>query len=771
MYTITLTKWRLLTRSLSFRMYVGSMVILSIVVVLTALHNNNWMDTLVQIINNLAFFQLPILVWIVTPTIARTNNRTSDWIWVTGVELPFLIMGKIFGLVVGIMGCLFICLTATWSILLFQGALAGPAIFMFWAYALVLLVPITLFELGVILALSLWLRRTILVLLIITSVVALLWLGVLMPTATLFTPLNYTLLTLRLDPLAGFGAEQGILFSLLAFYVLLAVSAVALSIWGLAQLDQRSGWRPGHGWWMSLPLLCGGVGAVATYNLYLSHVRQAVLPSPAVTQLNTWSVLAATYTGDISTSGMTISANLSLLNNSVTTQPSVALMLNPGLKVTRASIENQPVEVQHVGEGVLLSSPTTSIQPGQVVRVELAYSGVPQLAREDYSLVTSLAGNNPASYTLPIRTYLDSDVILLQRDGNWRTWPLQPGPHVAPQSAVTLTIYHNNMPVISSGALIERHEMALTYQWSGALPQFLVASAPYQVQQQMHGTIFIAPLSDPRDIIRTSTALHLRRALSNWLEPKQSSAQYQAVILPYVQDVTLGGDIIGLPPTGRQLVLQDAFAPTSPEAMRRLASAISLAWLNDHISWLPGEMNTTGRVRSESTICTRATATDELKCETHDLGGINRQAPHRRVVEENAVSPLLKAFSVVLGQHLMMESTGGQEQLMHERQLWSQLATMSDELGTSSGGYAFNALTSGGLLDLDTTLIDARAIAQLVVELEQISSTNGDTAFVQLVHDLVVRHPIGGPPLTEQVFQQTVHHSFEKSFPSTAMYK
>jgi len=750
---IVQTELRLLVRRLGFWLYMALLGALAITVILSAPSRNNWMDTLVQLVNNIVFFQFPLMALMVTPSVIRNKRQAGEWLWSTRLESPLLVLGQTLALALGLSIGLIVPLTVVWALLALRGTTALLSLPTFWFYSLTLLLPITLLEFGIVFSLSLWLRHTVLVALVTAGLDALLWLGLLMPTATLFTPLNHTLLTLRLDPVAGFGAERPVLFPLLCFYMALPVGALALSTWGLSQVDRRSNWQPGHGWRVGATMLVGIVSALLAFGFYQSAVRQRTVPPPVTDQVGAWSVVTASHTGVIVDSSIKMSAQLTLRNASGVEQSSLVLALNTGLQVNQASVNDQPVNIRREGEAIRLTFPGSPVDPGETVEVGLSYAGFPCLLREDYSLVTSTNGQSPTAFRSPVYVYLDSQVVLLQRDGDWRAWPLVAGPHLAVEGDELELTVHRALPIVSSGDIVEQRRSEITYRWLGRLPQFLLASAPYHVEHQADGTTLIAPLSDRRDAAHASTALTLRRTLADWLEVERPTEPHQAVILPYVGDVVVSGLVIGLPAIGSEWGLWDDVYETSFWSTRGLASALSRAWLTERITWPAGKLDTEGQLRSSITECDEPNETGQQRCVTRSLGGVNPQAPAGRLVEVKEISPLLEALSAVLGQQMTFRITGDQEALVEERRLWSALAAAPGELGYLEA-KTFEMLSSRGLLPRRSTIEDGHEIANLVMEIDHLHNDAGDEIFAQFVQELIMRHPVGSTPLTDDAFWQ-----------------
>lgn len=750
---IVRTELRLLVRRPGYWLYVFLLAALA-VAVLFDMPGRVWQESLVGVVTNIAFYQFPLVALVAAPSVVRHKRQAGEWLWSSGVESPMLVLGQVLGLVLGLAGGLLAPLTLGGAIVAWQGSLAPLALAAFVGYGLVLLVPITILELGLVFSLSLWLRQTVPVVLLAAGVDALLWLGVLLPIATLFTPLNHTLLGLHPDPVAGLGAERAALFPLLGLYLALPLGTLALSTWGLALVDRRSGWRPEHGWRVWATGALAVAGSLVALVCYRAAVGRGTVPPPVVDQAGAWTVVAAQHSGAVAGARIEMDARLALRNASEVEQSSVVLALNPGLQVSQAAVDGRPAEVRREGEAVRLSWPGGAIGPGEPAQVDLSYAGPLRLLREDYALVSSALGRDPTAFRRPVGAYLDTQVTLLQRDGDWRVWPLVAGPHLATEETGLELAVPASQPIASSGALLSQGRAGVTYRWSGALPQLLLASAPYRVEREPGGgLLLVAPQAGRRDAARARSALDVRRALAGWLEGEGAAGPYQVALLPYARETALGGAVIGLPGVPER----DGVDASGQETVRHLAASLSQAWLLERLAWPAGALNTEGQLRAY-VIESKRDETGQLQTVTRSLGGVNPQAPHGRLVEAREPTPLFTALSTVLGQGAMLRANGDAAALADERRLWATLAAAAaasneerwQQVETLS--KAERALSSQGLLSRDPG--DAYQLASLVVEIDHLRGNLGDEAFARLVRELAARHPLGGAPLTEDAFWQ-----------------
>lgn len=715
------------------------------------LPDRNWLDGLTVMLNNIIFFQLPLQAWLITSSVTRNQSPARDWVWTTGVDMPSLLLGQVLALLTGVLLSLVVMLAIFSTLMLAEGLLILPNLGAFWLLTLSLALPLTLFEFFIVLALALAFRRTLLVVVFVAVLYALLVLRVLAPYTTLFNPLNYTLLSLRIDPVAGIGAEQLIIGGLVWLYLSLAVSALPSVLWGVAQIDPRVGWRRRQRWWVTAPLVVGLMSsAFATY-FYQGAVQDRIVPPPVTDQVDLWQVTNAKHTGRIDGASMHITAQLQLVNTSNTTQQEIILALNPGLVNEQSRVNGQTVNVKRTGEVIRLTDSSLAVASGQSVVVEFVYAGTPVLLREDY--VRPLGGPSglPTMFARPVRTYFDSDVLLLQRDGDWRAWPQNSGLRLNEQSVINLT-FANHPKLISSGTVTQQDSQQVSYSWGASIPQLLVAAGDYQTTDAPHGTIAVTSWSARRDIDRAEKALEVRRTLDAYLVNESAPVTYQAVILPYAGKVVAGGALIGLPATSERL-----FAGTGMDLAeyRRWSDGVLAlqtveALLAERIEWATRPLSTDGQIGAFSTECT--VENGQETCSTLSIGGVSPQAPHGRLVEQ-PTAPLLRAWSIVLSRYAMPGALDD-ETIAEEHKLWQIVSGAVTNSREQTPSESESILVGRGLLSRSALPHETQNLAQLVTQIEQLRQTLGNDEFIKLLKTLAVTHPPGGPPLSEDTFQR-----------------
>ncbi len=739
------TEFRLLVRRLSFWIFLFSLSLLTIVVVFNVSTSNSWLDTLVQVINNLAFYQFALIAMLIAPAVTRNKHKAGDWLWTTSLQSPVLVLGQIIGLALGVCIGLLVSLGLAWLILTVKGSTSLLSLPAFSLIFLTLILPITLLELSITFSLTFALGRVAPAIMLAIVLSSLVWLGILMPIASLSTPLNFTLLTLKLDPIAGFGAEKAFLLPLLSFYLAFSVVILTVSVYFGSQTDKRSGWKPQNNWYISGVFLVAVSFTLYSLYSYQLTIQRRTVPKPVTEQINTWMVRSNSFAATITHAGIEAESQLILQNDSDQEQISLILSLNTGLEVSKAFVNGVLVNSQREGETVHLDFPTTPVAQGESVAIRILYDGVPRLLREDYALVTDVKnGTNPTAFRQLRVSYLDQNVIFLQRDADWLIWPLSSGPHVATEDVeLTLTVL-SNLPIVSSGQLIDQRQSQKSYYWSGRLPSFLVAVASYHNQQVSNGEIFIPYYHNDYDVQQAELALSLQRFFFHKVGVDELHNQLQAVILPYSEQIILTDSIIGLPSTERVWNLQNGQKGNEREILFNFAADYSRAWLLENIAWPRSELTTEGQLRSSITTCGSPDENGQQQCEVRSLGGVNPQAPQGRLVEQENDSPLLKALSVYFGYLLVTDIMG--DDLFRKDQLMQLSMSVSNsepdnELAT------INELRLPQVKDFiqcQTTV--------LILALNHLHDDLQEPAFTQLIHTLITQHPIGGKPLTEDGF-------------------
>ncbi len=783
---VTVTQAILFARRPAFVIYAVLMLVLTGAVIFTDNLSGGSGALVVRVSNNILFFQLPLLALLISPLVVQNKGPRKDWLWTTPLELSLLVLSQFVG--VGVVLCVTLALTGFLALafLTIAGTVPAGNVVSLYGYYLLLLLPVTLAAAGAVIAMALLARNTYVVTAAVAAVSALTWLGLFMPTATLLTPLNFTLLTVDLNPVAGLGAERPLLFSFLLFYLGCIPLMLILAMAGHTRLDRRSGWSPKWRRGFAGLALLAVVAAGGTWQYYSVNAGQHRVPPPAAEQTDVWEVVNVEQSVILNGRILVASTKMSLKNIAGATHDSAELSLNPGLLVTEATVDGESVSSQRAGELIRLEDLPSPVPANEGIVLELRYTGIPVLLREDYTPATSITGNDPVSFRKEGVSFVSERALQWMRDSDWFAWPLSSGPHVA-GNAHKLRISFNNWdgPVLTSGAVIAQDSGVDIYTWDKP-PQFLVARGVYRHDSSAEGGTWVGKLSTGQTTITARKLLRLRRALGEWLEPSPSAA-YQAVELPYVQGIVTGGSLLGFPNkiesrfsfSSTSVTVSDSSSGAPPEVTTvhtpAAASALNLAvevgraWLSDEVLWPRNELTRSGNLRSYSVTCDLPDDTGNQECVRESLGGVNPQAPDGRWGEESEsqsdVAPLLQAFAVVVAHELVLTVTGEQTFVEEELSKWNGIALPDlESLGNTSSFMPEFLLPEQ--LPIGTWSIRRNCqLAHFVIALNGFKSQLGRDALADLIAALAQAHPPGGDPITEEAMRRFLQDSFGYELP------
>ena len=761
---VTVTQATLFTRRLAFVIYAVLMLILAGAVIFTDNLSGGTGALIVRVSNNILFFQLPLLALLISPLIVQNKGPRKDWLWTTSLELPLLVLSQFAG--VALVLCVTLALIGflALALLVIVGTVFVGNVVSLFGYYLLLLLPVTLAAAAVVIALALLARNTYVVTAAVAAIGALTWLGLLMPTATLLTPLNFTLLTLDLNPVVGWGAERPLLFSFLLFYLGCIPLMLILAMAGHTRLDRRTGWSPEWRRGFAGLALLAVVAAGGTWQYYSVNAAQRLVPPPAAEQIDSWEVVNVEQSVILNGRILVASTRMSLKNITGATHDSVELSLNPGLLVAEATVDGKSVSSQRIGELIRLGPLPSTVAGGGKIELELRYTGVPILLREDYQLAITITEGDPVSFQQSYVSFVSERALQWTRDSDWLAWPLSSGPHVA-GNAHKLQISFNNRdgPVLTSGAVIAQESGVDIYTWDKP-PQFLLAGGEYRHDSSAEGDTWVGKLSTEQTTATAQKLLRLRRALGEWLEDLPRGS-YQVVELPYIprQRLALGGLILGFP---NHIDTQTGWHPVS---VLELALPVSRSWLSDQIHWPESRLSQAGILRSYQVTCgppdeNRDEWDQEWECTRESLGGVNPQAPQGRWTEEvdwqYDVTPLRHAFAVVTAQELALSLTGDRAHDERERSKWESMLSYYLE-----GRFSADPLSPPGISPELRPVGAFRTrnscqLAHFVVALNGFKSQLGRDALADLIAALAQAHPLGGDPITEEAVRRILQDTF-----------
>lgn len=785
---VTIAQAILFARRPAFVIYAGLMLVLTGAVIFTDNLSGGTGMLVVRISNNILFFQLPLLALLISPLIVQNKGPRRDWLWTTSLELPLLVLSQFVG--VSVVLCVTLALTGILALafLTIAGTVPAGIVVSLYGYYLLFLLPVTLAAAGAVIALALLARNTYVVTAAVAAVGALTWLGLLMPTATLLTPLNFTLLTLDLNPVAGLGAERPLLLSFLLFYLGCIPLMLILAMAGHTRLDRRTGWSPKRQLSFAGLALVAFVAAGGSWQVYAVSVAQRLVPPPAAEQLGVWKVINAEQSATLQQQALQIQTNMRLHNRSGEAQAVVELVLNPGLHVTNASAAGEAISSQRMGELIRLGPLPFAVAAGEEIELELLYTGVPILLREDYELASAITEGDPVSYRQGYVSFVGGHDLQWMRDSDWLSWPRTAGPHVASENhRLQIALGRLDGPFLSSSAFGALTGDEIVFAWDKP-PQFLVAGGMYRHSSSVEGDTWVGKLSTEQTITTARKLLRMRRALGEWLEPSPPAA-YQAIELPYVQGIVTGGSLLGFPNEiesgfysfSTSVTVSDASPGAPPEvkivhtpeaaSTLNLAIEVGRAWLSDEVLWPRSELTRSGNLRSFGFTCDLPDDAGNQECVRESLGGVNPQAPDGRWDEESEsqsdVAPLLQAFAVVIAHELVQTVAGDLTFVEQEFSKWKEVALLYLE-------NQDNTFTSFYLpadqLPLGTwTKRRNCQLVHFVVALNGFKSQLGRDALADLIAALAQAHPLGGDPISEEALRRILQDSFDYQLPPSEM--
>jgi len=512
-------------------------------------------------------------------------------------------------------------------------------------------------------------------------------------------------------------------------------------------------------------------------------------------QIDVWEVVNAEQRAALAKRTLQIRTKMRLRNRSGEARAVVELSLNPGLRITAASAAGKAVSSRRVGELIRLGPLPAAVAAGGEIELELLYTGVPILLREDYELANTITEGDPVSFQQGYVSFADGHALQWMRDSDWLAWPRIPGPHVAGEKhSLQISLDNSDGPFLSSGAISAQTEDKIVYAWEKP-PQFLVARGAYRHSSSVEGDIWIGKLSGERTTATARQLLRIRYALGEWLETP-SHGSYQAVELPYIphRRLTLGGMILGFPndiesrfssfaTTVSSFDSLSGTPPVTPVVKTvhtpvaatelNLAVEVSRAWLSDQIRWPKNELSIAGALRSYSVTCEPPDNTGNQECRRESIGGVNPQAPQGRWTEEaesqSEVTPLRQAFAVVTAYELVLSLAEDQVFIGDEQSKWESVADLYLE-GRADTRSLIPPLILQENLPVGT--LGKRhncKLAHFIVALNGFTSQFGRDALADLIAALAQRHPPGGDPLTEEAVQGILQDRFGYDWPATSV--
>ncbi len=751
-------EWRLLARRRTLWIYVLAPLALGLV--LPVHEEQGLAEFLPRLVSNLMAFHLPLCAVFAAPILTRSLAPDRDWMWATP-----LVWTRRCGAVLIPLASLTLACFALWGIWpLALGVWRG-----FWSwdqgyYGLGvlagLLFPSGLVHVLLISGLSLLLRRTLAVIAVSAVLTLGVYLGVLLPAASLLDPRNFLFLSLHFHPLAGIIQDQSLVVRLLGLQLGLGALLWCMGLALLPRRNLRITWTHAGQWqvWAA----CGGsAGLVLLAGFaYQQVARTLQVPEPVAVPDIAWSVQEVAHRVRLGDHTLEVFSRLQLTSEHAEESPTLALRLNPGLRLQEVRMADQSVAWTRAGEVVYLAWPAV---PGVPAEVEVRYVGWPILPREDYAPTgfVNVVGVHPfLNYPQAQVSYADGRYLQWVRDSDWTVWPVSAQVQVASRSntwEVDLSPTQYSV-VLSPEATSRPAGNRIRYVWSDSPPSLLLVAGDYRHRITASGAeVLRGSWQTRQDQGQAEALLDLyQRLMAWWGHPP--AAMSQLVYLPYGHRLHVGPVWLAFPSLGTGSVV-------SAEQSLDLAIRLAEDWLRAEIAWEPVPQTAVpGFALSASLLlCRDPDAHNRQLCISDLRYRPNPQAPHGRLIPEdyclyqgsypgqacNGVSPLRRALAITLAYTFLAE----EEPIPAAWTRWQQRATIPGwpQFDEELAGWparrhnpcatARALLTMRGLVERygETFLRDW--IRQMATAHPPGADSTVDTQFWELAADLTGEHP------------------------------
>ena len=409
-------------------------------------------------------------------------------------------------------------------------------------------------------------------------------------------PFDLPLASAFFSPAIGYGPDGGLVaaqwgLSAGAALVILALALVIASWRAPVGVQRRRSWLAiGTIAIAGLVLLCPSlVGFQANVQLRTAALGPALDPP-----------LAATFTDDTLDVTLDPASGAISGTTTLTLQPqapgSTALVvaLNPGLRVTHATVGAVAITPQVRMGWWTLPLANSAAQQGQPTPITIAYQGTLTLPRSDYAHYEAGLSFGPqtafADVTLPVAAYAGQGVAFLQAGGDWYPRPWVTNEAGSMNQGDVLQSVRVALPlearVIHSAGSLTRQgtQQVVQVQATQRLPgAFLAAVNDAQSVTVAEGVV-LAHGATPQGVSLTfaATLLHVVRQLQGWLGSGQSA--WQAVFLPLITTPQVGPGVIFVPEI-----------TTSDYADLELQPDLAIARLYADAYYLRGTLTPSGR--------------------------------------------------------------------------------------------------------------------------------------------------------------------------------
>ncbi len=552
----------------------------------------------------LSFFGLPLtgtlelfylLVPLLTgPALLRDNGKVGEMLWSSPADALCHYAGVLAGLWVGLLPGSLLQVMA-W----FLADLFFPNSFGLWIWPLSLAFLLLANALGVFLTALLAMLARRMVPLMLTWMVAWLWLflDVIFSQGLSegFNPMqgkvfnNIFFLNLPLSPSLGLGLSSGRVLGMAGWFFGLGCLAAALGLAVSTYADRRRAVR--RPLFVPALVIAGALLAAGGYALNArAAAASAMPPSPYDPQIDTWKVESQVTEVEVDASTGVISgaSRLTLAPISPVGKPEVVLRLNPGLALAYARDgSGSPFPARRDGDSVVISLPAV---PSGPFPIELAWRGrlqIPYLSYEQSWRFPDGPGDTPYMYMpAPLKQLLAPQGGFLLRDGDWMPWPWSTAPHQAGQNSLTIRPTGGEAVAaqpIQDGAAV----------WNGALPQGLVSFLPAKKTPLGTASLSVSPLAGSQHTARAGSFAAAAGQLAGVLgeQPPRN-----VVVTPYLSDLVWNDGLLLIPDWSGfnhslelyWLYQQDAGGPKQELVRRTALFLLTRHWL--HQRYPPSRM-------------------------------------------------------------------------------------------------------------------------------------------------------------------------------------
>jgi hypothetical protein len=526
--------------------------------------------------------------FLVVPAVMKNSGRISELLWATPLRVMEFVLGLFFGIYLPL--AVIVVMTFIFHYLgtFIPGATAiTPSLDLMLSDGLLPVLVVMALSTSIYLALSMLLRSP----MAVYTLVGIFWVawlsGIIEPTVTLLSPLNFGLMTFTLSKTVGLGLDQPLVSSLLGLWLSIEAAILIMLPWLFTWKHPLDYPRIRKS---SVGLFIIGIVIVAIAWGNFSKVVKAALVPPASEdwQLNTWQVLNRNTQVELKEGRVKGESKLILENSGETSTDKLLLVLNPGLEVNSITWQDKLLYIERDGGAVRVSLPIP-IEPGQSVDLTIKYYGKFIVPREDYAQSYALRGSL-VQKSLPVQAYLAKNFGYLKRDGNWEPWPYSGQIHLAKnENFLSIKVLEHRGAVLSSASTIHTDSRDTSqYSWNGDIPPALLAYGLIEVNQTNSADLayyFVKP--DDKDQSNSHEYVKILKEFLKWYGD-EPPASIMAAQLPYLTEPVWGNGILFYPELSQVMTYLKGITwrnPTTEEVERYRAYEISLAWWHASIHW------------------------------------------------------------------------------------------------------------------------------------------------------------------------------------------